>query len=426
MNDTSIKVKNLTKIYKLYDNPIDRLKESMHPFRRKYHKSFYALNKVSFEIKKGEAVGIIGRNGAGKSTLLKIIAGILSPTSGTVEKNGKVSALLELGSGFNPELSGIENIYFNGLVMGYSREKMDSKIDDILKFADIGDFVHQPIKTYSSGMNARLAFAVSAIIDPEILIIDEILSVGDLDFQVKSMNKIRDLMNRCTVIFVSHDLEAVKEICNRAFLIDNGGIEKSGKAKEVIKYYHRKISNNAKIPPAIKEPVKNKINIEAYKENKKFLEVERFEDSQRFGDKKVLITNVEIIDDDNNTINTVALMQKVRIRVHLKFYVSTGAFNVGFHCQNINGSNIFGLRTNEMMADMPYKRAGENGVVEFLYHNKLRPGVYSLSVAVSNRFKVDEPEYHDWINAAITFKTVCPENTVWGIFYESTGEVIVR
>jgi len=184
-NDIAIKAENLTKTYRLYDSNLDRLKESLHPLRRKYHHEFNALHDFNFEVKKGETVGIIGKNGSGKSTLLKIITGVLTPTSGSVTVNGRISALLELGAGFNPELTGIENVYFNGTLMGYSKEEMHAKLDDILGFADIGEFVRQPVKSYSSGMFVRLAFAVAINIDPDILIVDEALAVGDIFFQQK-------------------------------------------------------------------------------------------------------------------------------------------------------------------------------------------------------------------------------------------------
>ena len=187
---TAITVDHLTKVYHLYDSPTARMKEALHPFRKKYHHDFYALNDVSFSVEQGEVLGIIGKNGCGKSTLLKILAGVLTPTSGTVTVNGNVSALLELGSGFNPEFTGLENVYFSSAIMGYSREQVEKNLDAILAFADIGEFIHQPVKTYSSGMYVRLAFAVAIQIDPEILIIDEALAVGDISFQKKCMEKI--------------------------------------------------------------------------------------------------------------------------------------------------------------------------------------------------------------------------------------------
>ncbi|MFA6185729.1 MAG: ABC transporter ATP-binding protein [Phycisphaerae bacterium] len=234
----AIKVEGLSKAYKLYDMPIDRLKESIHIFRKKYHRDFYALRDVSFEVRKGECLGIIGKNGCGKSTLLKIITGVLSPTSGHVETTGKVSALLELGIGFNPEMTGIENVYFNGALMGSDKKDIDRKINDIISFADIGEFIHQPLKTYSTGMFMRLAFAAAINVDPDILIIDEALAVGDIRFQQKCFRKIREFgENGKTIIFVSHDMGAIVNLCNRVMWLKDNLIYRCGNPEEVISEY---------------------------------------------------------------------------------------------------------------------------------------------------------------------------------------------
>jgi ABC-type polysaccharide/polyol phosphate transport system ATPase subunit len=237
-DDIAIKVENLTKIYKLYNSSVDRLKEALSPIRRKYHHDFHALHDVSFEIRKGESVGIIGKNGSGKSTLLKILTGVLTPTSGTVQVDGNLSALLELGAGFNPELTGIENVYYNGMLLGYTREEMDARRDDILSFADIGEFVYQPVKTYSSGMFVRLAFSVAVQVEPEILFVDEALSVGDVFFQQKCIRKITAFQNAGgTTIFVSHDMNAVKSLCSRSILMHCGSIVEFGSAAEMSDLY---------------------------------------------------------------------------------------------------------------------------------------------------------------------------------------------
>lgn len=234
-DELAITVENLSKVYKLYSSPVDRLKESLHPLRRQYHHDFYALNDVSFEIKKGESVGIIGKNGSGKSTLLKILTGVLTPTSGSVTVNGKVSALLELGAGFNPDLTGIENVYFNGMLMGYTREEMEGLLDGILSFADIGEFVQQPVKTYSSGMFVRLAFAVAVNVDPEILIIDEALAVGDLKFQKKCKQKMSDFRDKgITQLIVSHNMSDITTGCSKALYLKNGILEYCGEAVETV------------------------------------------------------------------------------------------------------------------------------------------------------------------------------------------------
>lgn len=229
MSDIAIKIEHLTKIYKIFDKPTDRVKEVLNPFGKRYSKDFYALNDLNIEIKKGETVGIIGKNGAGKSTLLKIITGVLTPTSGNIQVNGRIASLLELGAGFNLEMTGIENIYMNGSIMGYSKEDMDARLQNIIDFADIGDFINQPVKMYSSGMFARLAFAVNAFVEPDILIVDEALSVGDMKFQVKCMDKMKSLMDGgCTVLFVSHDINAIRRLCTRAVWFNRGTLMLDG------------------------------------------------------------------------------------------------------------------------------------------------------------------------------------------------------
>lgn len=248
MNDNiAIKINNLSKHYKLYDNHTDRFKEALHPFRKIYHKNYKALDNINFEIKKGEAVGIIGRNGAGKSTLLKIITGVLTQTNGEVQVNGRIASLLELGAGFNPELTGYENIYFNASLLGLTDNEIDSKIDSIISFADIGEYIYQPVKTYSSGMFVRLAFAVISHVDADILIIDEALAVGDALFVQKCMSFIRNFIKDKTLLFVSHDNSAVIDLCSKAIYLDKGIVKYQGVSKDVCdSYIHSilQINNN--------------------------------------------------------------------------------------------------------------------------------------------------------------------------------------
>lgn len=237
---TALTVEHLNKIYHLYDSPTARLKEALHPFRRKYHHDFYALNDVSFSVEQGEVLGIIGKNGCGKSTLLKILAGVLTPTSGTVSVNGSVSALLELGGGFNPEFTGLENVYFSSAIMGYTREQVEKNLDEILAFADIGEFIQQPVKIYSSGMYVRLAFAVAINVQPDILIVDEALAVGDEAFQRKCYAKIEAIQSEgATIIFVSHAAGIIIELCDWAILLDQSELILSGSPKTVVAKYHQ-------------------------------------------------------------------------------------------------------------------------------------------------------------------------------------------
>ncbi|MGS5021945.1 ABC transporter ATP-binding protein [Paenibacillus sp. JJ1683] len=238
MGESVISVTNVSKVYKLYDAAINRLKESLSIRKKKYHKEFYALNDVSLSVSKGEIVGLVGKNGSGKSTLLKIITGVVSPSIGEVTVDGKISALLELGTGFNPEYTGIENVFLNGMIMGFSREEMERKLDKILEFADIGDFIHQPVKSYSSGMFARLAFSVAINVEPEILIVDEALAVGDLKFQLKCMDKFNEFRERGkTILFVSHDINSIKRYCTRAIWLNEGKIEAQGDTETICDRY---------------------------------------------------------------------------------------------------------------------------------------------------------------------------------------------
>ena len=236
--DIVISVKNLTKTYKLYTSHADRVKETFNPFRKKYHRPFNALTDVSFNVKRGEVLGIIGQNGSGKSTLLQIICGILQPTSGSVEINGRISALLELGAGFNPEFTGRQNIYMNCAILGLTREEIDTRFDDIVGFADIGDFIGQPVKTYSSGMYVRLAFSIVISVDPDILIIDEALSVGDHEFQQKCVNRMMEFREAGkTIVFCSHSMYLINDLCAKAVWLCKGRARSHGKTSKVISEY---------------------------------------------------------------------------------------------------------------------------------------------------------------------------------------------
>lgn len=238
MNNIVVKASSISKVYTLYDKPIDRLKESLSIRKKEYGSKYYALNDVTFNIEKGDTVGIIGGNGAGKSTLLKIITGVLTPSSGNINIIGKVSAILELGAGFNTEYTGLQNIYLNGTMSGYSKKDMEKRVSKIIDFADIGDFIHQPVKTYSSGMFARLAFAVAINVDPDILIVDEVLAVGDVRFQTKCIDKMKELQKQgTTIIFVSHSSDQVKRFCNSAIWLDKGKVKEIGDASIIVDMY---------------------------------------------------------------------------------------------------------------------------------------------------------------------------------------------
>lgn len=238
MDKGTIEVRDLSKVYYLYDKPSDRIRETFSIRKKKYSKEHYALKNINLKINKGESIGIVGTNGSGKSTLLKLVTGVVTPTTGTIKTDGKIAALLELGAGFNPEYTGIENIYLNGTMMGYTEEEMKKRVPDIIEFADIGEFINQPVKAYSSGMFARLAFAVSINVEPDILIVDEALSVGDTRFQVKCIDKMRELQESgTTILFVTHAIEQIKRFCTRAIWIKNGELIEDGEASQVVDLY---------------------------------------------------------------------------------------------------------------------------------------------------------------------------------------------
>jgi len=238
-NEIAIRAKNLGKCYQIYNKPQDRLKQALLRGRKQYYREFWALRDVSFEVKKGETLGIIGRNGSGKSTLLQLISKILTPTNGEIEVNGRIAALLELGAGFSPEFTGRENVYMNGAILGFTQQEMDERFDEIEKFADIGDFIDQPVKTYSSGMYVRLAFAVQACVEPDILIVDEALAVGDIFFQQKCYRRLNELREKgSTILLVSHTMNDVEQFCQRALLLHHGALALQGASGEVVKRYY--------------------------------------------------------------------------------------------------------------------------------------------------------------------------------------------
>jgi len=254
MNGTAIKIENVSKSYKLYNSPGDRFKEALNPFRKIYHKEFYALRNINLEVKQGEILGVVGKNGSGKSTLLKLISSVLVPNNGNVKVNGKISALLELGSGLNPEFTGLQNVFFYGTILGITRDEMKKKLESILAFADIGEFIHQQLKTYSSGMRARLGFALAVSVDPDILIVDEVLAVGDLSFRRKCYGKIQELFsNGKTVILVSHNSQAIAQYCSRAILIKEGEIAHDDKPRVVLALYEQYIFSRPASEKRLKE-----------------------------------------------------------------------------------------------------------------------------------------------------------------------------
>ena len=418
--DIAISVNDVSKMYKLYDNPMDRLKESLGLSRKKKYKEHYALNHVSFQVHRGETVGIIGTNGSGKSTILKIITGVLSPTAGEVAVNGRISALLELGAGFNGEYSGLENVYLNGSMIGFSREEIDAKLQSILDFADIGDFVYQPVKTYSSGMFVRLAFAVAINIDPEILVVDEALSVGDVFFQAKCYHKFEEFKKQGkTILFVSHDLSSVSKYCDRVVLLNKGVKMDEGSPKQMVDLYKQLLVGQSPVKQseaAIDEQVSagNGEDLGDFQVNPNMLE---------YGSRIAEIIDFRVIDDKGMCSNTIEKGSEFKIRMKVRFNEDIQEPIMAYTFKNIQGTEITG--TNTMYENAKVERSGKGDVctVTFTQNMNLQGGEYLLSFGCTGYKNGDFTVFHRLYDAC-NVTVISSKNTVG--FYDMDSKVEVR
>ena len=439
MDELVIRLENISKKYNLYDTPLDRLKEALHPFRKKYSKDFYALDHISFDVKKGETIGIMGRNGAGKSTLLKILTGVLTPSNGKVEINGKISALLELGAGFNPELDGLENIYFTGMIMGFSREEMETKIDGILSFADIGDFVYQPVKTYSSGMFVRLAFSIATAVNPDVLIVDEALSVGDMFFQAKSVSRMRDLINNgATLLFVSHDTNAVKSLCSRAILLQNGKMLDDGASEAVVeRYFSLKVAEEQNVihnkksctdtakKPFIGHTLQGK-NLKAFMPTEDFL---KRASEQRIQNGVVNFTNIMLLDDIENEITKVDYDQNVILRMTIEVNQPVANLGAGYHIRDHNGFDV--VYSDNLIEDIKITdlMPGERFILDWNFKMALKEGQYNISCVLSLPIDISigKVDFCDFIPFAKQFVVEPrPESLLYGSVHLTNHVIFER
>lgn len=432
MSEVAIRVDDVSKLYKLYDKPSDRLKESLGLTRKKLYKEHYALHNVSFDVKRGETVGIIGTNGSGKSTILKIITGVLNPSGGHVEIDGRISALLELGAGFNMEYTGIENIYLNGTMIGFSREEIDAKMQDILDFADIGDFVHQPVKTYSSGMFVRLAFAVAINIDPEILIVDEALSVGDVFFQAKCYKKFEDFKKMGkTILFVSHDLGSISKYCDRVVLLNRGKKLAEGTPKEMVSMYKRIMVNQDKAEEiaahlmdmsSLEEEDEKEIK-EAACEGQWKNHYNLNPDVDEYGNGAAEIEDFAIIDENGNYTNAIVKGTRFRLKSKVKFKQDIHDPIFTYTFKNIQGVAITGTNTMYEKKDVPLAKEGETYVATFEQDMFLQGGEYLLSMSCTGYRDGEFQVYHrlyDVCNVTV----VSDKNTVG--FYDMNSVTTVE
>lgn len=400
--EIAIAVKDVRKIYKLYDRPQDRVKEALGFGGKKNHKLHYALNGVSMNIYRGETVGIIGTNGSGKSTILKIITGVLHPTEGEVVVDGRISALLELGAGFNQEYNGIENVYLNGTMMGFSEKEIDEKLPSILEFADIGDYVYQPVKTYSSGMFVRLAFAVAINIEPEILIVDEALSVGDVFFQAKCYHKFEEFKQLGkTIVFVSHDLSSISKYCDRVFLLNKGNLLGEGRPREMIDAYKRVLVGQYEFP-----------------EDDQGLNPQL----QEYGTGQAEILEYYLTDDRG--VKTTAVIKGTEFTVHMRvrFTDMLPAPIFAFSVKNVQGTEITGTNSMIERAFLEPGRTGQVKDVTFTQRMSLQGGEYLLSLGVTG-YNGDVFEVYHRLYDVLNITVVSDKNTVGYYDMDSTVKV---
>lgn len=393
----AISVKGVEKVYKLYDKPSDRVREALGLSRKTKHKKHYALSGINMDIHQGECVGIIGTNGSGKSTLLKIITGVISPSGGEVEVNGRISALLELGAGFNMEYNGIENIYLNGMMIGFSEKEIDEKLQDILDFADIGEYVHQPVKTYSSGMFVRLAFAVAINIDPEILIVDEALSVGDVFFQAKCYHKFEEFKKMGkTIVFVSHDLSSISKYCDRVILLNKGIKLGEGSPKKMIDVYKQVLVGQYEIPDHTVQ--ENLLDDEDIRESARKKNEEKLAgvnpELLEYGTKKARITEYALFDKNGTKTTAIIKGQEYTLRMKVAFKEDCPAPIFAFTIKNSKGTEITGTNTMAEKAFLEPVTAGSVKEITFTQRMNLQGGEYLLSLGVTGYERDDFTVYH--------------------------------
>lgn len=421
----AISVQEVSKIYKLYDKPIDRLKEAVSLTHKSYHRDFFALSDISFEVKKGETVGIIGTNGSGKSTILKIITGVLSPTTGTAEVSGNISALLELGAGFNSEYTGLENIYMNGTMMGFSRQEMERRMDDILRFADIGDFVNQPVKTYSSGMFVRLAFALAINVDPEILIVDEALSVGDVFFQAKCYRRMEEMMkNGTTILMVSHDMGSIIKYCDKVVLLNRGHFVAQGEAGKMVDLYKKILANQTdELAEALIEQKKEALGlpVEAAVSDKRMKDRMNLNpEVQEYGDGRASFEDFGTLDARGNVTNLLLKGEMFTIRERVRFHAPIENPIFTYTLRDKKGTDITGTNTLFEGTEIKPVKDGDVYTVSFRQKMNLQGGEYLLSMSCTGYENGEHVVYHRLYNV-LSLTVISNKNTVG--FYDMGSEV---
>lgn len=404
-----IEVNNLKKWYPLYKKKSDKIREAFSITGKRYHRDFEALKGISFSVRKGECVGIIGLNGSGKSTLLKILTGVVQPSGGEVKTKGKIAALLELGAGFNPEYTGLENIYLNTLLMGYTREETDEKLNDILDFADIGDFIHQPVKIYSSGMFVRLAFAIAITVDPDILIIDEALSVGDVFFQQKCYNKIREFAKKTTVLIVSHDLNSITKFCERLLVMNNGVLIFDGNASEAVTEYY-KVKQGSVLSKQAREQIEERYT-RVSKE-----ELIKPDVSQYSGRMDAVIDSFYYQIDKSPFAEYCEFGQNVYVKMLITSGRAMDSIIIGYQVRDKYGNETFG-ETSMTSGNKDVSLEEGESMISFQFSwPEVREGDYFITLGIGEGYEVLNQVEQCWINQAIHVVNTTHNKLIYGVF----------
>ncbi len=429
-DDTVIRVRDLTKTYRLYGSSADRVKETFHPLRKAYHKPFNALKGVSLEVRRGETLGIIGRNGSGKSTLLQVICGVLQPTSGDVEVSGRVSALLELGAGFNPDFTGRQNVFLNGAILGLDRHEIERRLPEVEAFADIGAFIDQPVRIYSSGMYLRLAFAVAVNVDPEILVVDEALAVGDEVFQRKCYSRIHEMRRRgATILFVSHSAPTVVELCNRAVLLDEGELLLNGSPKLVVGEYHKLIYAPAHRVQALRQSLKagpgdpsaasacaGPAGTPSEESSKAAPCAEAFLDPSllpattiTYEPRGAKIISPRVTTPDGTAVNVLVSRSDYVYTYDVEFLETSYNVRFAMLIKTVTGFELAGAASSQPQDAYPVMEAGSRVSVAFPFRCVLMPAVYFLNAGVLATIDGAETYLHRIIDAAM-FRVQPPDS----------------
>lgn len=396
----ALRVERVSKQYRIYERPGDRLTETLTRGWLKRHREFWALSEVSFEVERGTTVGLVGPNGCGKSTLLQIIAGTLEPTHGSVEHEGRVAALLELGAGFNPEFTGAENVSMNAALMGLSRRQAEGLLPEIERFAEIGDFLHQPVKTYSSGMYVRLAFAIAACVEPDILVIDEALAVGDAVFQHRCLRRIKEIQARgATVLFVSHDAAAVRALCTRSILLNAGRLVADGRPPEVLNRYQKIIMERQEAYEASRPAPR-----EGADESAEGGALAPVSYTYRHGDRSAEIVGAELLDSSRKAVRVVESGESLTLVVRAAFRRTVDDPVCGFLIRDRHGIHAYGTNTEAQQVGLGLVREGEEIEVAFSFDCWLGVGTHSIALNVHSSVTKDGGIAYDWLDGALFFR----------------------